>query len=318
MRTKEYVGVDIAKAKFDVALSDGDNHWKEKAFDNNPSGYKALTLWLKKHTDKPSFVCMEATGHYGQGLAEYLHKQKIAVSVVNPMQIKHYAKARLTRNKNDRVDARLIALYAKQMQPSLFTPKETKHQAVQELAKIADTLSGQVQSLKLQYDSIGCKQARLALKQSINYLQKKMDSLEKKIADHIEAIPTLKEQKQRLLTIKGIGEKSAHRLLAYLPDLTLFRSAKQLAAFAGLSPRQFQSGQYQGKTRLSKFGDARLRKALYMPALVAKNYNSYFKKVALRLQDNGLKPKQIICAIMRKILHAIFGMFKHQQDFAMS
>ena len=119
----------------------------------------------------------------------------------------------------------------------------------------------------------------------------------------------------RLLDIKGIGLASAHAILAYLPDIHQFGSAKALAAYAGLSPKQRESGTFKGKTCVSKYGSEGLRKSLYMAALSAKRYNEHLRPFVLRLEKNGLKPKAIIVAVMRKLLHIIYGMFKHDRSF---
>ena len=136
-----------------------------------------------------------------------------------------------------------------------------------------------------------------------------------KIKEIVENCKSLASIVELLVTIKGIGELSAFHLIAYLPDLQQFNSAKQLAAFIGVTPRQNMSGKFQGKTYMSKFGHARLRKALYMPALSAKRYNKHLSPFVKRLEKSGLKPKAIVGALMRKLVHIIFGMIKSGESF---
>lgn len=313
MITYSFVGIDIAKDKFDVCLNI-DKKLIEDVFENNLNGYKKFLTWLKKYTGN-AFVCLEATGCYGDGIAEFLFENNIAVSVVNPMQIKNHARSLLTRNKNDKVDAKIIASYAEKFLPGRFTPKTEDQKQIKETAQLIDTLGEQKRQLQNQLESIRTKVIEKEINKTIKLVEQRITDLEKMLTTHVENDPARSEDKKRILTVKGIGEKSANRLIAYLPDISKFKNAKQLAAFVGISPKQHQSGKYNGKTKISKYGDARLRKALYMPALVAKNKNQDLKKFCDRLEKNGLKPKQIICAVMRKLIHIIFGILKHKQDF---
>lgn len=313
MNHYNFVGVDIAKEKFDCALKKNDR-FIEDQFKNTAAGYKQFLVWLKKHTVN-AFVCMESTGPYSVNLAEFLLAHQIIVSVENPMRIKNHSKSLLLRNKNDIVDARLICSYAETFIPRQYVAISKDQKTVKEANQLIDTLSEQKLQLENQLDSIRTTEIRKELEKSIKSIDKRIDAVEKKLKLNVKNNAEYSVTKDRLLTVKGIGEKTAHRIIGYLPDISQFKNAKQLAAFAGLSPSQNQSGKFFGKTKISKCGDAKLRKALYMPALVAKNSNPHFKNFCERLAKNGLKPKQIICAVMRKLLHVIFGMLKHKQDF---
>ncbi|MGH3627018.1 MAG: IS110 family transposase, partial [Sciscionella sp.] len=136
------------------------------------------------------------------------------------------------------------------------------------------------------------------------------------IKDHIDRHPDLKNKSELLRSIPGVGETTLASILAYLPDTSLFKSAKQVAAWIGLNPRQHQSGSsVRGRTFLAKTGHATLRKALYMPALVACRYNPVLKAFYERLVAAGKNRKAAVCAVMRKLVHMIFGVLKHQQPF---
>ena len=309
----DFVGIDIAKDKFDAALKIN-NRFVEDAFENNNTGHEKFVLWLKKHTSN-AFACLEATGPYGEILAESLVKNDIKVSVVNPMQIKHHARALLSRNKNDRVDAKIIASYAEKFSPRQFVPKSTDQKFAKEAVQLVDTLNEQSRQLRNQLESIRSKEIKKEIEKTIQSIEKRVSKIEGTLKKRIQSNAEYSENKQRILTIIGIGEKTANKIIAYFPDVSAFKNAKQLAAYAGVSPRQHQSGKLNGKTRISKCGNSQLRKALYMPALVAKNKNPHLKQFCERLKKNGLKPKQIICAVMRKLIHIIFGILKHKQDF---
>lgn len=118
-----------------------------------------------------------------------------------------------------------------------------------------------------------------------------------------------------LKTIPGVAEVTAHKLLAYLPDLTVFNNVKEFAAYIGVTPVQRQSGKWMGHTRMSKLGNSTFRKALYLPAISAKRFNQALASFVKRLQSRGLKPKAVIGAVMRKLAHMIYGMLKSGQAY---
>lgn len=307
------VGIDIAKVKFDAAIK-LNGKYIEACFDNDIVGFKLFKKWLGKNT-KNAFVCLESTGCYGEALAEFLVALDIKVSMVNPMQIKHYAKSILSRNKNDKVDARIIASYAEKFTPSCYIPKTTEEKEIKEVTRLIEALQKQKTQFQIQLESLKIDWVRKEITKSIKQIDKKISVLDATLKDKIESNTETAETKKLLCSIKGIGEQTAHRFIAYLPHISRFKNAKQLAAYLGLCPRQHQSGAYTGKTSLSKFGDSKLRKTLYMPALVVKRYNPAFTLFCERLKKNGLKPKAIICALMRKLTHVIFALLKNRQAF---
>jgi len=308
-----FIGVDMAKAKFDASTL-VNNKAKHRVFENNLPGFKAFLSWIQK-LDDPSWVCMEATGHYSELLADYLHSQAIRVSIINPMQIKNFAKVTLKRNKNDILDSRLIAEYGAIMKPKAFVPRSAKQKEIRELIQLMDMLKSQLTQLKNQKTTVQTKSSKTEIQRAITALEKRIEKLNAKIKTAISEDAGFEELVKLLITIKGVGELSAYRILSLLPDISLFDSPKQLAAFMGVTPHQCESGAWQGKTRMSKFGNPRLRKALYMPALSAKNKNEYLRPFVARLESRGLNPKAIVGAVMRKLAHIIFGILKSRQPF---
>lgn len=315
MTDYDFVGIDIAKAKFDVFLQT-EGSGKNQVFENNQKGFKQFESWLKKHTHQ-AWICLEATGRYGEALAEFMIERKVMVSIVNPMQIRNFSKSILSRNKNDALDAKVIAHYAKSASPLRpYKPRTKAEKALKETVQLMQTLETQRRQLRHQMnENVSCGNVKLEFRKMICSMDTRIAALEKKLKNIMEQNKAFSTAKSQLQSIVGIGEKTAHRLIAYLPDLSLFENAKQLAAYAGLSPKQCQSGKMIGKTKISKIGNARLRQTLYMPALVVKNHNQHFSAFCNRLEKNGLKPKAIVCAVMRKLLHIIFGMFKSEQEF---
>ena len=153
-----------------------------------------------------------------------------------------------------------------------------------------------------------------SIERMIGLLTEEIKELEQQIREHIDRHPNLKEQSELLQTIPGIGRKTASLLLSEI-EFGRYSSARSLAAQAGVTPRKRQSGTSLKQTSLSKLGNARIRRALYFPAITAKQHNEIIKEFARRLKNNGKTPMQIVCAAMRKLLHIAFGVLKHKRAF---
>ncbi|KTD22508.1 Transposase, IS116/IS110/IS902 [Legionella lansingensis] len=313
MSAYEFVGIDIAKDKFDSALSI-DNRYKHAVFSNSKKGYEDFLKWLNQYASSP-WVCMEATGHYSEGLADFLVEKGVRVSVVNPFQVKSFAKACLARNKNDTIDAKITAQFCQRMEPRIYQSSSAEQKEIKELTKVLDMLKVQVIQLTNQLHSIRGRAAQKSLKKMIEKRKQEIKAIQQQIDELISNNQQLQEKLDLLLSIKGIGKLTAYYVLARMPDIQCFQTAKQFAAYIGITPKQHQSGSLIGKTTLSRLGDSRLRKALYMAALVAKRYNKALDGFVKRLQCNGKTPKTIICAVMRKLAHIIFGVLKNKQPF---
>lgn len=313
MTDYQCVGVDVAKDKFDVAYFIN-NKSLEKSFSNDKNGRQGFVKWLEKHTQTP-WVCMEATGHYSELIADHLAQQSVRVSIVNPVQIKNYARVKLSRNKNDIVDARIIAEYCDKMQPRDFIARSEAQKELKDLTKLLDMLKAQLVQLQNQLESTQGKIAKQSLKKIIKVLELKIKAVEKQLADLIKKDGQLEHKTNLITSIKGVGKMTAYKILAGIPNIHIFQTAKQFAAHMGVSPKQHQSGKYMGRTTISRIGDSRLRKALYMAALSAKRYNEALQPFVKRLASNGKSPKSIVCAVMRKLAHLIFGILKHNRPF---
>jgi len=313
MTVFQCVGVDVAKDKFDAALF-LNKKYQHRCFSNNKKGYGEFLKWLDIHANAP-WVCMEATGHYSEMIADFLFSKNIRVSIVNPLQIKNFARMKLSRNKNDIIDARIIQEYCEKNQPHLFIPRPIEQKELKDLTKLLDTLKEQSVRLKNQLESIQGKLAIKAIKKLIKQLEKEIKLVTAQLQDLTQKNESLAEKMALITSIKGVGEMTAYKILAQVSDMRNFSTAKQFAAFIGISPKQHQSGKYQGRTTISRIGDSRLRKALYMAALVAKRYNEALKPFVKRLEEKGKAPKSIICAVMRKLAHLIFGILKSGLTF---
>lgn len=308
------IGVDIAKQKFDVAsLANG--KYKHQVFANNSQGYQQFHDWLKSlFANEQPLICMEATGAYSLPLAEFMFKLDYAVSMVNPAKIKAFANSELSRAKTDKADAKLIARYAMTLQPPLWTPPPENIRTLQALARRVEHLLEMSQMERNRLETAPPTIVE-SIKSVLTTLETELEATRKAIADHIDNDPDLKQRHDLLNTIPGIASATIPHLLTALSDHHGFTSAKQVVAFAGLAPSLRQSGQWTGKTHIAKNGDATLRKAWYMPALVAWQHNPPIRTFCQRLKANGKNGKAIVCAAMRKLIHLAFAILKSRQPF---
>lgn len=310
-----HLGIDVAKAKLDCALRRPDGKFKSKVVPNNPEGFKALSHWLSKQGVTTLPVCMEATGVYWEAVAEYLTAHGMTVSVVNPAQIKAFGVSRRVRTKTDKVDARLIAEFCAERSPAPWQAPTPNEQALRAMVLRLEAL----QTMRTQEShrlAVAREVVKPGVSEHIAWLDKQIDALAKTIRDHINDDPDLKDKQALLHSIPGVGERTIATLLAFYAKVERFGNARQAVAFAGLDPRQHESGSsVKGKPRLSKIGHAFLRKALYMPAMVTLYKTAWGKRFRARLAAAGKPPKLIIGAMMRKLVHVAFGVLKSEKMF---
>jgi transposase len=313
MTTYAYLGIDIAKRSFDAVLLQ-DGRTRHHQFTNTTAGFAQLQAWLRDHTTVPVHAGLEATSRYGDALALFLYHHGIRVSVLNPARTHAFAKSELSRTKTDKADAALIARFVAAHQPPAWTPPPPEQQQLQALARRLEALQAMRQQERNRWD---LEDATSVLAESLQahlaHLDQQIGQLQQRLRAHLRAHPTLQQRCALLQSIPGIGECTALKLLAELPPC---RSARQAAAHAGLSPRQRDSGSsVRGKAHLSKTGNARLRKALYLPAVVAMRCNPILREFAQRLGGRGKPKMAVVGAVMRKLLHQAHGVLKHGQPF---
>ena len=303
------LGIDVAKQKIEVALL-VEGKIKNKSFKNAAEGFEALAVWLRKLGRERVHACLEATGNYGENLAIFLHEVGHTVSVVNPARIRGFAQSELIRTKTDKIDAGIIARFCLAMKPEAWTPPSSEIRSLRALARRADNL---IDMLTQEKNRLGTAHDSVIplIKEHIVYLEDEIEKLRSQIADLIDRDPDLKRKKDLLASIPGIGKATIAAFLAELDDLDRFKHVRELVAFIGLAPKETLSGSsIKGKPRLCKTGHARLRKALYMPALVSIQCNPLMIAFYRRLKEKGKNGKVIVCAIMRKLVHVIFGVLK--------
>lgn len=312
-----FVGVDIAKKTFDVAapLENGKYRTKGK-LTNDLKGFAEFEAWLKKHTEPGALIVVEATGIYHEALADFLYQRGYRVHVANPAATAAHAKSEMSRNKTDKTDAKLISNFARQKHQSLrlWVPEPLPRRRLRALVRRLEDLNEmrQMESNRLEVANANVRQS---IESVIAHISKEIVETEKAIKQNIDDDPDLRGKSELITSIDGLGEKTAALILAELGDPLDYDGPKKLSAFAGLSPRQNSSGGFVGTTRISRIGSPRLRGGLYMPAITGMRYNVVLKEFAERLKANGKAPKQVICAVMRKMLHLVYGVLKSNRPF---
>jgi transposase len=308
------LGIDISKSKFDCALILG-TKFKDKVFPNTAAGFAALDEWIQRHATLPVHVCLEATGIYWEALAMHLTQAGHRVSVINPALAKAHGQSLGKRSKTDAIDARILADFCREKRPPAWvapTPSEQRLKAlVLRLQSLVDMQSEEKNRIESAREAV-----RDSLDTHLRWLADEIKRLERAISKSLDDDPSLRDKRELLHSIPGLGERTLAILLAYGLGQQRFDNARQFAAFAGLSVVQHESGSsVRGKPRLAKTGHARLRSALYMPAMVALYRTAWGRVFRTRLAANGKPAKLIIGAMMRKLIHVAFGVLRSGRPF---
>jgi transposase len=312
------IGIDIAKLKFDAAIIGKEKRKFHKVFENNNTGFKEFIKWITSLKVNDPHICLEATGIYGEEFTYFLYQNGYRVSVVNPARIKFFGASVGIRNKTDKIDAGVIAKFCQAHDPKLWIAPSSNQHELQGFYRCLQSL--QEDRLRITNRLEACAGKSVELKKVwedyLEDIDSRIKKVELQIKNMIEKDADLSEQVNLLSTIPGVGYKTAVAILSELPDVKIFSNAKEVAAFAGLTPKRRQSGSsVMSRGSLSKIGCAALRKALYMPAIVAKSYNPVLIAFCERLTKKGKIGLVVISAAMRKLLHIIYGVLKNRKPF---
>ena len=312
----DVLGVDLAKLSFDATLRTAAGVQHHRSFANSPAGFTHLEAWLEQHGVQQFHACMEATNVYWQGLATFLYAKGHTVSVVNPARIKGFAQATMQRNKTDKLDSAVIAWFCASHQPEPWEPLSEPHQRLRALVRHRDDL---LQTRLQQQNRLRDTTDPLvvtSLEAVLEVVAKQVKEVERSISEHIAAHSELQTNFKLLTAIVGIATITAAKLLAEFADFEQYESAKAAAADAGLTPSHYESGtSVRRRSRLSKMGKAEIRAALYFPAITAMKRCPAFKEFAERLAQRGKPKKVIIGAVMRKLVHVVYGVLKHKTAY---
>src|SRR4051812_32411009 len=306
--TDAVLGIDVSKTTLDTSLLAGAKP-RSRSFANSSEGWRQLIAWLAK--EKVRQACLEATGRYSLGIALALHEAGHIVSLVNPAQIRDFARTKLGRNNRSMPPTSANTL-------SCSSPAPGRH-----LRRPCDGCANSRRSGPARLtewtnrSTSGMDRALSLAKATIQHLTSQLEAVDQAIAETIDNDRELCAKRTLLVSISGVGETLAGIVLAELPGPEVLGSSAAVAAYAGLNPRQHQSGTSINRpARISKIGNAVLRTALYMPVLSAMRYNPAVAALVDRLKAQGrLTGKQIVVAAMRKLLVICFGVLKSGKEF---
>lgn len=312
------VGVDISKMKLDVAWLRADGKYRSKVFPNNASGFEELLRWLQSNLPDgkaTAHVCMEATGTYHEALALFLHDQAVAVSVVNPLQVKRFMELEGVRNKTDGGDAKALARFCDKTDPALWEAPSAGVRSLQALVARLDTLlelrQAESNRLEVAHDAV-----RPSLTAVIASLDDSIKDVRMQIRKTIDDDPDLRQRGELLASIPGLGDRTIPQLLAYIGRPERFGCVKALIAYASLTPMIRQSGTSLDKRRgTHPQGHREFRNALYFPAMVAGRYNPLVAQFWQRLKAQNKPGKVIVVACMHKLLAIAYGVLRSGKPF---
>jgi transposase len=321
MKQVSEIGVDVDSEELVCAAKHVGQRLPLATFVNTAAGHKKFIRWATKG-GHPARVCLEATGIYSLEFALALHHAKnVEVMVVNPRAIKDFARACMQRAKTDAVDAAGILDYLERMPFAAWQPPAPEILQLQAINRRIAQLTTELTREKNRrhashFTGVSADAIARDIEVNIHHLERRIERMHDSGLQLVRGVPALATKLAHLVSTKGIAEASAMRLLGELLVLPDDLAAPQWVAHAGLDPRPYESGTsvYRPR-RISKVGNRHLRAALYMPALVAIQHEPNVKAFYNKLIAAGKKPMQAVVAVMRKLLHAIWGMLKHEQDF---
>ncbi len=316
-----FCGVDVGSRELVVAIDSGSGRVWEGVFSNNSVGHHKLIRRLTR-TQAKARVCVEATGIYHLDLCLALEQTKaIEVMVANPRVTKDFARAQLRRSKTDRTDALSLLEFVRRMDFELWVSPSSPILALRALSRrIQALLVTRAQEKNRLHADESVEATPPAIRESIGRhigsLNAEIEALTESALEGVHADAVLNRRFAHLISVKGIAQASAITLLAELSVLPADMSARQWVAHSGLDPKHSESGtSVKGRVRISKVGNRHLRAALFLPAMVASQHEPRVRAYYEKLLAKGKKPMQALVAVMRKLFHAIHGMFQHDADF---
>jgi len=309
-----YAGVDVSKNKFDVSVIKGNRDFVDHiSFKNNLTGFKQLRKYLLKNfKDHSIYIAMESTGSYSQGLSEFSYQNGYHTYVLNPVGIKNFAKGMLCHAKTDKLDSGVISefLIFNHKKLITFQPLSESQSALKACTNRRTDIMVQRLREKNRVEALQSQNPFVlkSLKRSIKFLEKELKEIENEMKRIVENDSIMKEQKERLSEIKGIGDISIYTALSMIPELGMIRR-KQIAALVGVAPYVNESGNMTKKGHIKK-GRQKVKSVLHMAASVAIRHNKKLEKFYEKLKESGKPYKVAITAVMRKLLIAMNGIMR--------
>ena len=305
--TVSFMGIDVSQKELEVAV------WGEASttpYPNSTKGIKKLIESLKG--DGVELIVIEATGGYEYQAVTTLLQAGLPVALVNPTRVRRFAQASGQMAKTDRLDAQVLAHFAKVMQPKVWVLKSELEEQLSGLISRRRQLVGMLTAEKNRL-STAKEYARASLQRHIEWMQTELAETEAEMEEILQSDADYQQKVEQLDSVPGVGRITALTLVAQMPELGLVNQ-KQIAALAGVAPLNHDSGKYRGKRRTFG-GRSGVRSTLYMAALSATRYNPVIKAFYERLLAKGKEKKVALTACMRKLLVILNAIARDQQPW---
>ncbi len=328
---KQVVGIDIGKDKFYACYKTLSDSGKitikgTKSFDNTALEMDKFYVWCKSRNKSPEIdlvFVMEATGVYYEELAYFLHFKEAKISVQLAQKVKYFAKSCNLKTKTDKVDSKMIAEFGIEKNLSgndFWTPPSQEFKSIRDLAREHTSMTKSKAAAKqqlhaLNYSHSALKEVVELKEKQISFYEQQVKVVEESMTQLIKSDEVFYEKVQKIEKVKGLGVVTIIKILAEVNGFLLFNSIRQLVSYAGLDVIENESGNKKGKTKISKKGNARIRAALYMPAMSAIRSNVPLKAFYERINDGRTNKKQGLVAVMRKLLILIYTLWKKDEEY---
>ena len=329
--TKQIVGIDIGKDSFYACYkikysNDSVSIKGTKSFNNDISGMQAFLLWCKRRDSsleyRPIYI-MEATGVYYENLTYFLYENNQKVSIQLAQKLAYFAKSNNLKTKTDKVDSKMIARFGVEKCSEnllLWTPPSKKFKVIRDLSREHGSLKKELTVAKSQLHAM--KHAHeiystviVMKKEMINFYEKQLKQVEKELKSQVKSDAILAAKIKNIEGVKGLGFITIIKVISEANGFLLFKNIRQLVSYSGLDIVSKESGNHQGKTRISKKGNARIRAALYMPAMTASRHNKTLKVFYEHINQGRTIKKQGLIAVMRKLLILIYTLWKKEEAY---
>ncbi len=328
MNLKYSIGIDVSKKDFHCCLSVIDINQKvtvksSRKLSNSPGGFKEFLAWIKQHQKEelPLRIVMEATGVYHEQLAWFLHSKGLVLSVLLPNKAKKYLQADGANSKNDSIDARGLAKIGAEKNLEPWAPGSEKLYELRQYTRQHQNLKETINVISNQLEALNHAQFQSSevikqLNRTIKLLKQQVAEMEKAMEKLIKTDKFLSLHYENITAIKGINLLSFCVIVAETNGFTLFKNSASLVKYSGYDVIENQSGKHIGKTKISKKGNSRIRRILFMPAFCAvRDDQPQFKNLYERVVERtGFKMKGYV-AVQKKLLVMIYHLWKNEQRY---
>jgi transposase len=295
MNSKEvFVGIDVSKDHLDIGVHPSGKVWR---VENDDAGKESLCRALRKL--RPALIIMEASGGWESALALGLQEAKLSVVVVNPRQVRDFAKAHGILAKTDRIDAQVLARFAEKIRPEVRTLPDEAQRALEELMARRRQLIIMTTAEKNRLGRAS-KEVAQGIQEHIEWLKKQLGDLDREVSRRIQHNDIWKQKEKLLKSTPGVGPVLSRSFLSGLPELGTI-SGKKISALVGVAPFNCDSGRFTGRRRIWG-GREHIRSVLYMGTVAAVRCNPAIRSFYLRLTNAGKSKKLALTACMRKLL----------------